>query len=300
VPPDRRSLGYTTIREVVPMKLRLLLIAMVACACSAPTAIACEAHKAAGKTAQAKSAHTTVAASHAKHANHEACTAEMAARCTPAMKAACESNAAVAKAMGCETSKGVTTMNVVAAGPGTRARTAGKGGDCCAMKGARGARTTAAVAAVATHGNGIEAEFSAAQTRGNSYASHAQAMAGECASCASWVSCETDVRSLGAKQQVVPLKNGVMVVYTADSPGDVRVLQSMVAKRHDRMVAALASSSLQKLCDECKQLRGAMASGKLNREVVNVERGCMTLMTSNDRGVVQKIRAMNGQPVATR
>lgn len=274
------------------MKLRLLLIATVACACSASAAIACEAHKAASKSAKnGKAAHATAAA-HAKHANHAACTAEMAAQCTPAMKAACESNAAVAKAMGCETSKGVTTMNVVAS---AKPKAAAKGGDCCAMKGSRGAATTA-VAAVATPGKGLDAEFCASD---KSYASHAVAMASQCASCESWVSCESDVRSLGAKAQVVPLKNGVMVVYTADSPGDVRVLQSSVAKRHDRMLSALSAGS-QKLCDECKQLRGAMASGKLNREVVNVERGCMTLMTSNDRGVVQKIRAMNGQAVATR
>lgn len=279
------------------MKLRLLLIAMVACACSASAAIACEAHKSAAKSANSKSAHATTAAhgKHAKHANHAACTAEMAAQCTPAMKAACESNAAVAQAMGCETSKGVTTMNVVAS---AKPKAAAKGGDCCAMKGSRGAASTA-VAAVATPGKGIDAEFCATD-KASSYASHAVAMAGQCASCESWVSCESDVRSLGAKAQVVPLKNGVMVVYTADSPGDVRVLQSTVAKRHDRMLTALAAGSHQKLCDECKQLRGAMASGKLNREVVNVERGCMTLMTSTDRGVVAKIRAMNGQAVATR
>ena len=277
------------------MKLRLLLIATVACACSASAAIACEAHKAATKSANTKSAHATVAAAHAKHANHAACTAEMAAQCTPAMRAACESNAAVAKAMGCETSKGVTTMNVVAS---ARPKAAAKGGDCCAMKGSRGAATTV-VAAVAPAGKGMDAEFCATD-KGSSYASHAVAMASQCASCESWVSCESDVRSLGAKTQVVPLKNGVMVVYTADSPGDVRVLQSAVAKRHDRMLSALSAGSQKKLCDECKQLRGAMASGKLNREVVNVERGCMTLMTSSDRGVVQKIRAMNGQAVATR
>lgn len=277
------------------MKLRLLLIATVACAISAPAAIACEAHKAASKSA--KSAHATAAAAHAKHANHAACTAEMAAQCTPAMRAACQSNAAVAKAMGCETSKGVTTMNVVASAKPAGAKSAAKGGDCCAMKGSRGAATTA-VAAVAPAGKGIDAEFCASD-KVSSYASHAAAMASQCASCESWVSCESDVRSLGAKAQVVPLKNGVMVVYTADSPGDVRVLQSAVAKRHDRMLAALAAGQ-QKLCDECKQLRGAMASGKLNREVVNVERGCMTLMTSSDRSVAQKIRAMNGQAVATR
>jgi hypothetical protein len=47
-------------------------------------------------------------------------------------------------------------------------------------------------------------------------------------------------------------------------------------------------------------MRGAMASGRLNREVVNVERGCMTLITSEDRNVVRLIRTITGQPVAMR
>lgn len=273
------------------MKLRLLLsIAAVTCACTASAALACDAHKDTKSASVKKAATKSTTFTAAAVKSGAACSAEMAAHCTPAMKAACASNATVAAAMGCETSKGVTTMNVVASASG---RPAAKGGDCCATK---AHRATTAVAAVATPGRtGVSAEHCAA-----GYAAHAAAMAHACAACENWISCEQDVRSLGAKAQVVPLKNGVMVVYTADSPGDVRVLQSLVAKRHDRMVSALAAGSSQKLCDECKQLRGAMASGKLNREVVNVERGCMTLMTSSDRVVVQKIRAMNGQPVAAR
>jgi hypothetical protein len=272
------------------MKSLRLLIAMLVCACSASAALACDAHKATTNTKTASVASSKAGA---------ACTAEMAAHCTPAQKAACQSNAAVAAAMGCETTKGVTTMNVVAAA-NPKAKPMAKGGDCCAMKGARNATT--AVTAVATPGKRVEADHCAADAKsaGNSYAAHAAAAAHDCAACESWINCEQDVRSLGATAQVVPLKNGVMVVYTADSPGDVRVLQSAVAKRNDRMLTALAAGSSLKLCDQCKQLRGAMASGKLYREVVNVERGCMTLMTSNDRGVVEKIRAMNGQPVAVR
>jgi len=34
--------------------------------------------------------------------------------------------------------------------------------------------------------------------------------------------------------------------------------------------------------------------------VVNVERGVMALVTSNDRTVVQRIRNMTGQPLAMR
>ncbi len=279
--------------------LRLLSIAVLACAWSASAALACDAHKAANTK--------TASATAAKKSATGACTAEMAAQCTPAMKAACENNAAVAAAMGCE-SKGVTTMNVVASANGRAA----KGGDCCAMKGAAKSTgsapatgTSAVVAANTAKSAGADhcADAKSATSMagmGAKSAAHTMAAAHDCAACDDWMTCEQDVRAMGAKAQVVPLKNGAMVVYTADSPGDVKVLQSMVAKRHDHMLAALSAGSSQRLCDECKQLRGAIASGKLHREVVNVERGCMTLMTSTDRGIVQKIRAMTGQPVAMR
>src|SRR5262249_26902161 len=125
-------------------------------------------------------------------------------------------------------------------------------------------------------------------------------VAHDCAACGDWMEMDQAARAIGARSQVVALKNGAMIVYTADTPANVRALQALVARRNDKMVAALSGGSDAKLCDECKQLRGAMASGKLHREVVNVERGCMTLITSNDRGVVQKIRAMTGQPLALR
>ena len=129
---------------------------------------------------------------------------------------------------------------------------------------------------------------------------HRTAVAHDCSACEDWAECEHQIETMGARAQVVALKNGAMIVYTADTPADIKALQALVAKRNERMIAALAASSDRKLCDECKQLRGAMASGKLHREVVNVERGCMTLITSNDRAVVQKIRTMTGQPVAMR
>jgi hypothetical protein len=129
---------------------------------------------------------------------------------------------------------------------------------------------------------------------------HMSGVAHDCSACEAWADCDQAVRALGAKAQVVSLKNGAMIVYTAESNSDVKALQSLISKRNDKMVAALSAGSDKKLCDECKQLRGAMASGKLHREVVNVERGCLTLITSDDRGLVQKIRGMTGQPVAMR
>jgi hypothetical protein len=220
--------------------------------------------------AQAGQAATTAtvatAQKSAKHAAHEGCTAEMAA--------ACQSNAAVASAMGCE-AKG-TSAAVASNG---KAKSA-KGGDCCAMKGSS--------AAVAGNAKGATTATAAAKN------------AADCSSCHDWTTCEADVRALGARSQVVALKNGAMIVYTTDAPTDVKTLQAMVAKRHEKLLAVLAAGGNQKLCADCRSLRGAIASGKLHREVVNVERGCMTLLTSNDQDIVRRIRNMTGQPVAMR
>ena len=43
-----------------------------------------------------------------------------------------------------------------------------------------------------------------------------------------------------------------------------------------------------RLCPECKAMRGAIASGKLTREMVAIDGGCATLMTSNDPAIVAK------------
>jgi len=129
---------------------------------------------------------------------------------------------------------------------------------------------------------------------------HQNGVAHDCNACDDWMQMDKDARMIGARSQVVALKNGAMIVFTADTPAQVKQLQAMVAKRNERMSAAYAGATDTKLCDDCKQLRGAIASGKLNREVVNVERGVMALVTSNDRAVVQRIRNMTGQPIAMR
>jgi len=121
---------------------------------------------------------------------------------------------------------------------------------------------------------------------------------GDCSACEDLAMCEEDVRSSGARSKVVALKNGAMVVYTADSPENVRAVQTTVSRRNEQLLSAMKASTDGKLCNDCRSMRGAMASGKLHREVVNVESGCMTLITSSDRAIVQKIHAMTGAQMA--
>ena len=311
--------------------LRLLALALLASTCTASAALACDAPKSAASATSATSA--TVASATkvpggvpadggcsaeaityktAASGAATGCSAAMAAKCTPAMRAACEKNAAVAAAMGCNMKGSTSTVTAANRKDGCSAHgtaavmAAMSASGNCDTKGAsmaKGARCPihgSATAAGMDHCMNAKGAAFTASTAGMICSEHMNGVAHDCSACGAWADCDQAVRELGAKAQIVALKNGAMIVYTADSKSDIKALQSLVSKRSDKMLAALSAGSDVKLCEECKQLRGAMASGKLHREVVNVERGCMTLITSNDRGIVQKIRAMTGQPVAMR
>lgn len=307
--------------------LRLLALALLASTCTASALLACDAPKSAASATSATSA-TFVSAQRvtggvpvdggcsaeaityktAATGAASGCNTAMAAKCTPAMRAACEKNAGVAAAMGCNMKAATSTVTAsngknACTAHGVSAITASTSASGkCDTKGAtmaKGARCPIHGSATATE-HSTKARSVALTAAGMICAEHMNGVAHECSACEAWADCDQAVRALGAKAQVVALKNGAMIVYTADSKSDIKALQSLVSKRSDKMTAAFSAGSDEKLCDECKHLRGAMASGKLHREVVNVERGCMTLITSNDRGLVQKIRAMTGQPVAIR
>ena len=117
-------------------------------------------------------------------------------------------------------------------------------------------------------------------------------MKSDCDACAEMVTCSNEMSANAVQTQVVPLRNGVMFVYTADTPAHVRAVQNAVARRGDRLTALAQAGDRAKLCGECRSARGAMASGKLTRETVNIEGGCMTLVTSSETALVSRLRAM--------
>lgn len=280
--------------------LRLIAIAFALTACTAASiAIACgdktanaSASNKAGEDCCAMKGKTTATAASASNKSTGACTAEMAASCTPEMKAACAAMKTTAAS-----TKGKGKVNATAAsmdhcaGMKTSATTASME-HCAGMKNT----ATAANASCSMKKNATTAMAAGAKCSSHGNAS---AMAhGDCSACEDLAMCEEDVRATGARSKVVALKNGAMVVYTADSPENVRAVQTTVSRRNEQMLSAMKASTDGKLCNDCRSMRGAMASGKLHREVVNVESGCMTLITSNDRAIVQKIHAMTGAQMA--
>jgi hypothetical protein len=233
------------------------------------------------------------------------CTAEMAAHCTPEMAAACKAKMSATAAAGCPAMKAsaVTAvangacnmkgMNATAVAASASAHDA-----CCAGK-ASAASAKAAGGSCAA--KGTSASAAAGQCSGHGMGAMAAASShGDCDACIDMSSCDDALEAAGAHRQAVRLKNGVMYVYTADSQRNVSAVQAAVARRGEHMARLASAGENARLCAECKSMRGAMASGKLTREIVNIEGGSLTLITSTDPAVVAKIHAMADTKVAAR
>jgi hypothetical protein len=121
-----------------------------------------------------------------------------------------------------------------------------------------------------------------------------------CAACDDWELCARELQSVGASMQVMPLRNGVMRVFTAATPAGVRVVQAALALHYERMSALITAGEGARLCSACRVMRGAAVSGKLAREIIKIDGGCITLTTSADPAIVMKIHAETGLPPPVR
>ena len=188
----------------------------------------------------------------------------------------------------------------------TTAVTASAGSACCASKGAKASTTTAAKASGTKNEASCHTEdanaagFDAVLTGGGGQCNGkgVTTMAGRpshsaCDACSDMALCDDELKTAGSQFQVVPLKNGVMYVYTANNSKGAHAVQAAIARRSER-INSLVSATKANLCPDCKSMRGALASGKLTREVVNVEGGSISLVTSNDPAIVAKLYAMAG------
>jgi len=288
----------------------------------ATSSSACENHK------------STKASATAASAKSAAYSPAMAANCTPEMIAACKASLAAGGPDLCAGMKAsAATAGGTCGAKGTRvsaAFVAANGADHCGMAKASAVSASAhgtcgskgASVSAVTAGNNPSASktiylagsngscgtkgartstAAAGQCVGHGMASMA-AVSGhaDCEACVDMADCSGALDAAGAHRQAVRLKNGIMYVYTADSPRTVSAVQAAVSRRAERMLRFASAGEKTRLCGECKAMRGAMASGKLTREVVNIEGGSLTLVTSSDPAVVAKIHAMADDKVAAR
>jgi hypothetical protein len=197
------------------------------------------------------------------------CSDQMAAHCSAAQAAACKHAGASA-----------TTAHMPG---GADAATAAATGMCAKSASAMAhcAKGASATAAENCGGAGV--------TRVAALEAHK-----DCDACDDMVRCGKEVAAAGGRAQIVPLMNGVMYVYTAESATGIHALQAAIAHRNDRMTELASLGDQAHLCKDCKAMRGAVASGKVTREVVNIEGGCLSLVTSSDPKIVAQLHAMAG------
>ncbi len=263
-------------------------------------AMACDDHKTT-KT-------STAGASKAKATKITFFTAENSAQkgaaCTAEQMAACKAKGASAAHLSACAGHSKTTATAVTAsasgcGDHSAKATTASSGSCAGKKATTtGKKGTTAKTTFFTAGfDGSNDKVKAVATGGShcgtgsgkvqSSTAHA-----DCEACSDMFACGEELNAASARVQVVRLKNGVMFVYTAESPGKINAVQSAMARRNSHMAAYAASGDKAKLCGECRTMRNAMAGGKLHREVINIEGGALTLMTSSDPSIVAKIHAM--------
>jgi hypothetical protein len=121
-----------------------------------------------------------------------------------------------------------------------------------------------------------------------------------CEACSAWEVCAMELESAGAGMQAMPLRNGVMSVYTSSAPDGMRIVRNALTRYQEHMVALIMTGDAVRLCPTCRLMRGAAASGRLTREVLPVEGGGILLMTSPDPSVVAMLRAEAGVTPAPR
>jgi hypothetical protein len=210
-----------------------------------------------------------------------------------------------AAAFACDDDKGASATAANGKGScsahGTSAAAASANGGNCAMHGASAGAACehgehGTKAAAMAHGSACCMGTAGAMAASGRCDVKAMAHNADCAVCLDEATCDNDLRGMGVRSQVLTLRNGAMIVYSAESPVAVRSLQATVARYNDRIMSEYSNNGDAKLCGECKAFRGAMASGKFTRELVNVRNGCQILLTSSDKHIVEKIHDMANAP----
>jgi hypothetical protein len=195
-----------------------------------------------------------------------AMSADASGHCSMAKSASMASCAGAASAMTASSCAGKASAVVAGASSDCAAKTGtavAAGSHACCAKGAAGA-----TAVKTTHGRSMKilAANEAAHCTGTGMAGIASAtLHDDCEACLDMTACSAALDAAHAHRQVVRLKNGVMLIYTADSPSQINAVQAAVSTRNAQVARFAAAGDKAHLCGECKSIRGAMASGKLNR-----------------------------------
>ena len=122
------------------------------------------------------------------------------------------------------------------------------------------------------------------------YAAKSAVKTRDCVSCDASVHCQERVAQAGGSIEVVPISNGLMILYNTPVVRKVTDVQNAALDRWGIMDKVIAGKADGHLCHSCEQAKAVIA--KADHQVYKTSSGIVALITSDNPDVVREIQKM--------
>ncbi len=116
----------------------------------------------------------------------------------------------------------------------------------------------------------------------------------ECVSCDASVSCLERVTAAGGTAEIIPIANGLMVIYNTGMTKRVAEVQNAAMERWDVTDQIMAGKAEGHLCASCCAARTVLM--KADRQVYRTSTGVVAMVTSDDFTLVRELHRMAPRP----
>ena len=112
----------------------------------------------------------------------------------------------------------------------------------------------------------------------------------DCVSCDASVACLEKVTAAGGTAEILPIANGIMVIYSTTVTKHVSDVQNAALERWDVMDKVIAGQAEGHLCASCCAARSLLVHA--DRQIYRTSSGVVTMITADDPSVVRELHRM--------
>ncbi len=112
----------------------------------------------------------------------------------------------------------------------------------------------------------------------------------DCVSCDASVACLEKVTAAGGTAEIIPIANGLMVIYSTPNTHRVMDVQNAALERWDVMDKVIAGQAEGHLCASCCAARSLLSHA--DRQIYRTSNGIVTMFMADDASVVRELHRM--------
>ena len=112
----------------------------------------------------------------------------------------------------------------------------------------------------------------------------------DCVSCEASVACLEKVTAAGGSAEIIPIANGLMIIYSTPAEKRVAEVQNAALERWDVTDKIVAGQAEGHLCASCCAARTIMI--RSDRQVYRTSTGVVAMVTSGDYTIVRELHRM--------